>query len=67
MSQPGAIISGFILTALTAASIGYSTAALWVGALGTVISGVVVLGARKVAPPSASEAMQRAQTITEVQ
>lgn len=67
MSQPGAIISGFILTGLTAASIGYSTAALWVGALGTVISGVVVLGARKVAPPSASEAMQRAQTITEVQ
>lgn len=52
MSQPGAIISGFILTALTAASIGYSTAALWVGALGAVTSGVVVLGARKVSSPT---------------
>ena len=52
MSQPGAIISGFILTALTAASIGYSTAALWVGALGAVASGVVVLGARKVSSPT---------------
>lgn len=55
MSQPGAIISGFILTGLTAASIGYSTAALWVGALGAIVSAVVVLFAHKVAdaPPSA--------------
>jgi hypothetical protein len=67
MSQPGAIISGFILTGLTAASIGYSTAAFWVGAIGTVVSGVVVLGAHKVAPPTVSEARQQAQTITEVQ
>jgi MFS family permease len=67
MSQPGAIISGFILTALTAASVGYSTAALWVGALGAVASGVVVLGAREVAPPTADDALQQAQTITEVQ
>lgn len=66
MSQPGAIISGFILTALTAASIGYSMAALWVGALGTVVSGVVVLAAHQVAPPSAEEALQRAKTIGEV-
>ena len=55
MSQPGAIISGFILTGLTAASVGYSTAALWVGALGAIASAVIVLGARKVAdtPPQA--------------
>jgi MFS family permease len=67
MSQPGAIISGFILTALTAASVGYSMAALWVGAVGTVVSGLVVLGAHKVAPPSPDEALARAKTITEVQ
>lgn len=48
MSQPGAIISGFILTGLTAASISYSTAALWVGVLGALVSSVIVLGARKV-------------------
>jgi MFS transporter, putative metabolite:H+ symporter len=67
MSQPGAIISGFILTGLTAASIGYSTAAFWVGAIGTVVSGVVVLGAHKVAPPTTSAARQQAEAITEVQ
>jgi len=48
MSQPGAIIAGFILTGLTAASVGYSTAALLVGAVGAVISAVVVMFARTV-------------------
>jgi putative MFS transporter len=48
MSQPGAIIGGFILTGLTAASVSYSTAALWVGAVGAAVSGIVVLGARRV-------------------
>jgi putative MFS transporter len=48
MSQPGAIIAGFILTGLTAASVHYSTAALCVGAVGAVISAAVVLLARKV-------------------
>lgn len=50
MSQPGAIIGGFILTGLTAASVSYSTSALLVGAIGVMVSGVVVLGARTVAP-----------------
>lgn len=56
MSQPGAIISGFILTGLTAASIGYSSAALWVGALGALASAIIVLGARTIteAEPSVS-------------
>ncbi|MFG1930007.1 MFS transporter [Mycobacterium sp. NPDC048908] len=67
MSQPGAIISGFILTGLTAASVGYSAAAFWVGAVGTVISGIVVLGAHKVAPPTAAAARHLDQPITEVQ
>lgn len=49
MSQPGAIIAGFILTGLTAASVGYSTAALLVGAVGAVISAIVVMFARTVA------------------
>lgn len=48
MSQPGAIIGGVILTTLTAASVPYGTAALWVGAVGAAVSGLVVLGARKV-------------------
>jgi MFS family permease len=48
MSQPGAIIGGFILTGLTAAAVPYSTAALYVGAVGAVISAVVVLFVRKV-------------------
>ena len=48
MSQPGAIIAGFILTGLTAASVGYSTAALLVGAVGAVISAVVVMFAHTV-------------------
>ena len=48
MSQPGAIIGGFILTGLTAAAVPYSMAALYVGAVGAVISAVVVLFVRKV-------------------
>jgi putative MFS transporter len=48
MSQPGAIIGGFILTGLTAAAVPYSTAALCVGAVGAVISGIVVLFAHTV-------------------
>jgi putative MFS transporter len=48
MSQPGAIIAGFILTGLTASSVGYSTAALLVGAVGAVISAVVVMFAHTV-------------------
>lgn len=50
MSQPGAIIGGFILTGLTASAVSYSTAAFWVGAVGAVLSGLVVLGAKTVAP-----------------
>jgi putative MFS transporter len=48
MSQPGAIIAGFILTGLTAAAVPYSTAALYVGAAGAVVSSVVVMFARTV-------------------
>lgn len=56
MSQPGAIISGFILTGLTAASVGYSTAALWVGAAGAVASAVIVLGAHTVSTATTDDA-----------
>ena len=48
MSQPGAIIAGFILTWLASAAVPYSTAALLVGAAGAVISAVVVYFARTV-------------------
>jgi len=48
MSQPGAIIGGFILTGLTAAAVPYSMAALYVGAAGAVISAIVVMFVRKV-------------------
>jgi type IV secretory pathway TrbD component len=55
MSQPGAIVAGFILTGLTAAAVPYSAAALYVGAVGAVISAVAVLFARSVAPADTTE------------
>lgn len=47
MSQPGTILGGFLFTA-AAAAWGTGTAALWVGALGTFLSGVLMLAARPV-------------------
>jgi len=55
MSQPGAIIGGFILTGLTAASVSFSTAALVVGALGTLVSGFIMMAAKPVAPAHRDE------------
>lgn len=49
-SQPGAVIGGFILTALVAAAFDFSAAVLIVGALGTFASGLVMLLAKKVDP-----------------
>jgi len=46
MSQPGAIIGGFLLTALTAGSMSFGTAALWVGAGGILASALVMLLAK---------------------
>ncbi|WP_448810364.1 MFS transporter [Agromyces bauzanensis] len=46
MSQPGAIIGGLLLAGLTAAAIPFSYAALAVGAVGLVASGLLILGAR---------------------
>ena len=46
MSQPGAIIGGFLLTALTAGSMTFGTAALWVGAGGILASALVMLLAK---------------------
>jgi putative MFS transporter len=45
MSQPGTIIGGAIFTAVAAGS-GTGTAALWVGALGTLISGLLMFAAK---------------------
>ncbi len=47
MSQPGTIIGGFLFTA-AAAAWGTGAAALWVGALGTFLSGVLMLAAKPV-------------------
>lgn len=66
MSQPGAIIGGFILTGMTAAAIPFATAALWVGALGTLVSGLIMLGTRSVAPSHRlPEAQKAAAEMTE--
>lgn len=46
MSQPGIIIGGALFTAVTA-SAGTGTAALWVGAIGTALSGVIMLAAKR--------------------
>ncbi|MET7999136.1 MFS transporter [Amycolatopsis sp. NPDC005232] len=50
MSQPGTIIGGALFTAVAAGS-GTGAAALWVGALGTVVSGVLMIAAK---PPVAA-------------
>ncbi len=55
MSQPGAIIGGLLLTGLTAVAIPFSLAALAVGAVGLVLSGVLILGARPLAVTRRSE------------
>jgi putative MFS transporter len=47
MSQPGTIIGGFLFTA-AAAAWGTGAAALWVGALGTFLSGALMLLAKPV-------------------
>src|SRR5262249_41207500 len=47
MSQPGTILGGFLFTA-AAAAWGTGAAALWVGALGTFLSGVLMLAAKPV-------------------
>ncbi|UUL75493.1 MFS transporter [Pseudarthrobacter sp. Fe7] len=48
MSQPGTIIGGAIFTAI-AAGAGTGSAALWVGALGTLVSGLLMIAAK---PPA---------------
>jgi putative MFS transporter len=48
MSQPGTIIGGFLFTA-AAAAWGTGAAALWVGAVGTFVSGLLMMLARPVA------------------
>jgi hypothetical protein len=48
MSQPGTIIGGAIFTAIAAGS-GTGTAAVWVGALGTLVSGLLMIAAK---PPA---------------
>src|SRR6478752_486014 len=48
MSQPGTIIGGAIFTAIAAGS-GTGSAALWVGALGTLVSGLLMIAAK---PPA---------------
>jgi MFS family permease len=45
MSQPGTIIGGAIFTAIAAGS-DTGTAAVWVGALGTLLSGVLMIAAK---------------------
>ncbi|MCG2623762.1 MFS transporter [Arthrobacter sp. I2-34] len=45
MSQPGTIIGGALFTAVAAGS-GTGPAALWIGALGTLLSGVLMIAAK---------------------
>ena len=63
MSQPGAIIGGFILTGLTAAAVPYSEAALYVGAVGVVLSGLVVLAAKSIAPAPSELVVEPAEVV----
>ena len=45
MSQPGTILGGALFTAV-AAGAGTSAAALWVGAVGTALSGLLMLATK---------------------
>ena len=54
MSQPGTIIGGALFTVVAAAS-GTGAAALWVGAVGTLLSGVLMVAARPVAAVALEE------------
>ncbi|MDQ0733736.1 MFS transporter [Arthrobacter agilis] len=54
MSQPGTIIGGALFT-LVAAAAGTGAAALWVGAVGTLLSGVLMIAARPVAAVALEE------------
>jgi putative MFS transporter len=48
MSQPGAIVAGIIITSLLASGLAWTQTALYVGVLGTFVSGLVMFAARKV-------------------
>lgn len=50
MSQPGAVIGGFLLTGLTAAAVPFGLATVVVGAVGLLLSAAAILGARPVTP-----------------
>jgi hypothetical protein len=52
ISQPGAIVAGIIVTSLLAGGMAWSHTALYVGALGTFVSGFVMFACKKVAPLS---------------
>lgn len=47
MSQPGIILGGALFTLVTAAA-GTTAAALWVGALGTLVSGLLMMAAKPI-------------------
>ncbi len=48
MSQPGAIVAGLIITAMLAAGVAWTQTALYVGVIGTFVSGLVMFAARQV-------------------
>ena len=54
MSQPGTIIGGALFT-IVATAAGTGAAALWVGAVGTLLSGVLMVAARPVAAVALEE------------
>ncbi|WP_433172916.1 MFS transporter [Actinoallomurus sp. CA-150999] len=65
LSQPGAILAGVISTAMLASGSGWNEAALVVGAVATVASGIIMFGARKVDTPSAPLAEQPGKVKTD--
>lgn len=54
MSQPGSIVAGLIITSLLAAGVSWNQTALYVGVMGTLVSGLVMFAAR---PVTALEAL----------
>ncbi|MDP9466165.1 MAG: MFS transporter [Actinomycetota bacterium] len=54
MSQPGAIVAGLIITSLLASGVSWNASALYVGVLGTLVSGLIMFAAR---PVTALEAL----------
>lgn len=65
MSQPGAVVGGFILTALVTANFGLTNATIVIALGGVLVSGVVMMLARPVKTKRQQEVSQLQPSTTQ--